>query len=340
MEKTFIDELNDILYEFVNEEVYCGDRIYTNVFDYTNTLMDLVWHNIPKKFLSINPYQRKMKIEESIQKVREFFEEFNPLYTDFFDIRYQNGNIKFEKLKDAKKTGESCSSFSKFDEFGNRYIKIVYSEDFSDVYAIIHEIFHDTNLPRLREEMTIEERLLIVNRTAFTELVSLLATMAAREYFISKGEKESELYFYEELYGLHVRSNQLNFAINMTNLYIEKGFINDQDLVDLTEGFTEDECDTITDYLVDVIKSHDLLIFFNERYLTAHVITYYLLNNGFDYKKILEELNDMLLTKNMYNTFDYLGLDITCDKEMNITGFSDETLKVLKKSFDMQMKKM
>ena len=338
-EKNDLDIINQLLYEFVNDEVFCGKKIYNDVFDYSNTLIRIIWDNMPNN-IPIRPYLRKMPIEKSIQKAREFFEYFDPRYTDYLDIRLQDGTFEFISEEEAREKNLPTVSTSGIDDEGNRRINIVYYGDFSDVYAIIHEVFHDTNLVRKPENLTFEEMALLSNRSTFTELISLLGTMVARKYFMSQNEKESDIPFYEDLYGVFIRGSQLEYAINLVNLYLDKGYVANVDLIDLMKGKTECVCEAIAEYLSDAINSGELALFFNERYLTACVLAFYILNKYPDYERVLEELNDMMITNSVRETFNYLDLDATYDADDNLTGFSEETLKVLSKSFKEQVKKM
>ena len=342
-----IELINELLYDFVNEKIYLNDKTRTNIFDYTESLKNLLYENMPSIYA--RKYKRKMPLDESIKKAREFFEYLDPIYALHMDLRLFNGTFEFESEKDIDESKEDIDelkedfySASGLYEDNTRYIRIVYEETFADVYAIIHEVLHDTNvmIPPDDEVLTNDERAILSNRETFTELISILGTLIAREYFIANGEKEADIDMMHELYALSDKCEQLDYAIKMVNLYIEKGFITRYDLFSLMEGKDKLSCDAIKDYLLDVLREEDLRIFFNERYLTGFALSYYILNKYDNPSEVLKELNEIITTGYIEDVFNYLDLGFIVSDDKYLVGISDDTKEVLGKAFKQQVKRM
>ena len=191
-----LELINQLLYDFVNKNYYLKDKTRINLFNYTESLKILLYENMP--FIYARKYKRKMPLDESIKKAREFLEYLDPVYALYLDLRLNDGSFEVESEKEVRESNDEEKDFysmSGIYEDKSRFIRIVYEGTFSDVYAIIHEVLHDTNLiiPPSEDEMTDYERSILSNRDNFTELISILGTLIARNYFVSKGEKEADI---------------------------------------------------------------------------------------------------------------------------------------------------
>lgn len=334
-----LDKINKMLYDFVNEKVYFEDKSRINLFDYTDSLKKILYENMP--YIYARKYKKKMSVKESIKKAREFFEYLGQDYVEYFDMRLNDGTITFETEDEAKKLGHDVNSASGVDENKKRYIRIIYEENFTDVYTIIHEVLHDTNLIIVdKDEVTLDEYYIMENRDTFTELISILGTLIARNYFKSHNEKEYDIDVMNELYAISIKCDQLDFAVNMVNLFIEKGCITRYDLVELMEGKDEIAGDAIKDYIEDITREEDLLIYYNERYLTGFVLALYIINKYDNPEEVLKELNEMITTSYIEDIFDYLDLDCHFDDDNMLVDFNEETKKMLTKTVKQQMKKI
>lgn len=338
-EKSMIDIINEILNNFTSEFALDENgQPSMNYFMYTRQLLNIAFANFHN--LEIRPYKKKVSLKRSIENALEFLGNLSDDYGDYLHQRLNDGTFEFVSAKDALKNNESLESYSTY-ENGKRKIHVVYEENISDTFTIIHEILHDTNLIP-PEEYNFETDYLFETRDMFTEMISFLGTFLAKEYFKENYPNMKELNkdLTDDYCGLYIKCIQTDFGLDLLERFINNGYINAFDIYDLVSDYSEQYIDVAYDYLKAIVESNDTLIFYNERYITGTILSNYIINTEKNPKLAFIELNEMITENDVENIFTYLDLEPLFDKNDDLIGLTDESLQKLNKTFKKEMKKI
>ena len=127
---------------------------------------------------------------------RQIIEEIDKNYLKYYDKLIETGELDFDY---EEKYGDSaCTHF--FDT-GQNLIDIRRKFNYLDVSTLVHEFMHYTN--SLTKDYSL-------NRHILTEAISIYFESYAKNYLLSKGIDQSELWFNERLYstGWHIKRFQ------------------------------------------------------------------------------------------------------------------------------------
>lgn len=334
-----IENINEILNNFTSEfALDKNGQPSMEYFRFTRQMLNIAFANFHN--LEVRPYKKKIPLKRSIENALEFLGNLDEEYGKYLDQRLKDGTIEFVSSKEAEKNNESLESYSTYKN-GKRLIHIVYEEDISDTFTIIHEILHDTNM-LLPENYSIETDYLYETRDMFTEMISFLGTTLAKDYFKKNhpNMKEMDIDLIDDYCGLYVKCIQTDFALDLLERFIQNGCVTTFDIYDLLGDCSEQYIDIAYDYLKMMQESNDSLIFFNERYITGTVITNYILNTEKDPKLAFMELNEMITQYDVENIFNYLDLDPLFDDNDELIGLTDESLSKLNKTFKKEFKRI
>ena len=135
--------LNELLNEYVSVNMIEEDNSKNyNVFVYYMQLIKIF--DKYYKFKDELDVRKKEKIEDSINLAKLFLNEINPEYVTHLEDKIAKKEIEFIKMNDEDDSiPNSC--YSDYQDGVNKIV-IVYEETFEDVYSIIHELLHATNI--------------------------------------------------------------------------------------------------------------------------------------------------------------------------------------------------
>lgn len=144
--------------------------------------------------------QANLDYNEVYLLARQVIEEIDKHYLGYYDKLIETGELDFDYEK--KYDGSRCTHF--FDT-GQNLIDICREFNYIDVSTLVHEFMHYTNA--LTKEFSL-------NRHILTEAISIYFESYAKNYLLSKGIDQSELWFNERLYFTsgHIKSFQ-NYSL-------------------------------------------------------------------------------------------------------------------------------
>ena len=334
-----IDNINEILNNFTSEfALDKNGQPSMEYFKYTRQLLNIAFANF--RNLEVRPYKKKIPLKRSIENALDFLGNLDEEYGTYLDYRLKDGTIEFIPFKQALENGESLESYSTYDN-GKRKIHIVYEENISDTFTIIHEILHDTNM-LLPEDYNIETDYLFETRDMFTEMISFLGTYLAKKYFKEKypNMKEIDKDLVEDYCGLYIKCLQTDFALDLLERFMQNGCITTYDIYDILGDCSEQYVDIAYDYLKTMQECNDAMIFYNERYITGTILADYIVNTEKNPKLAFMELNEMITQYDVASIFNYLDLEPLFDENDELIGLSDESLSKLNKTYKKEFKKV
>lgn len=338
-DNSMINKINEILNKFVSDYILDeSGQPSMNYFKYTRQLLNIAFDNFHN--LEVVPYKKKVSLKRNIENALEFLDNLDSDYSKYLQERLADGTIKFVSSKDALNNNESLESYSTY-ENGKRLIHIVYEENISDTFTIIHEILRDTNL-MLPEYYNFENTYLYETRDMFTEMISFLGTYLAKEYFLKNhpNMKEIKKDLTDDYCGLYIKCIQIDFGLDLLERFVNNGYITSFDIYDLVSDCTEQYIDIVYDYLKMMVESNDNLLFYNERYLTGTILSDYIVNTEKNPKLAFMELNEMITQNNIGDIFTYLDLEPLFDENDNLVCLDEESISKLNKSFKKEMKRI
>ena len=146
-------------------------------------------------------YETYMTLEEILDLVKAFLKDIDESYYKLFEKLIQNGTINIYDAsvkENIEEFGNEAYHESYEDKYGNRVsnINIPIGHTIDDVYTIVHEFIHHTNLSKIRAN----------DRAMFTEGVSILYEYVLYNYLKSKDinqndSKSSIMYRVKDLYN-------------------------------------------------------------------------------------------------------------------------------------------
>lgn len=231
-------------------------------------------------------------------------------------------NLNFKNYIDLK--DNELMSYSEYKD-GSLDVNIVYYNDLSDCYTIIHELLHALNTV-IEDDLSKKYR-----RDILTETISLLGTVEAEKYFLkTRLNDEFTINKMDDYYGIYENALKTKDTLNLLDTYLEKGQIDDNDLRYVDE-------DTVN----EILTLEEIQIPFYERYILAYVLVNYIEAN-YNGKDILIRLMDMIKNNTLEEIFSYLNLDFNIIKVNNniefITDISDNSLERLRKALNSKTK--
>ena len=325
--------LNELLNEYVSVNMIEEDNSKNyNVFVYSMQLIKIF--DKYYKFKDELDVRKKEKIEDSINLAKLFLNEINPEYVTYLEDKITKKEIEFIKMNDEDDSIPN-SSYSDYQDGVNKIV-IVYEETFEDVYSIIHELLHDTNL---LTEYTEEDDYKFETRSMYTELVSYLGTLLARDYYKKIcPKKEIDEEFNIANNSLFCRRFQLEFTIYLIMTFCKKGMITNYDIHEVLEDVSPLYKAAVEEYFEFIKEEDSLLYFFNERYLTAGILSNYILNTYEDNMTILRELNELITSVDKAAILEYLDLDAIIDDEKRNVYLADSAITKIENSFKKKEK--
>ena len=295
-------------------------RYHPELIDNVRKLTDLVLENPP--VFEDKEYLLDIKLQTSQKLAFEFLETIGVKFNDLMLTDLGTLNIKFKNYIDLK--DNELMSYSEYKD-GNLDVNIVYYNDLSDCYTIIHELLHALNTV-IEDDLSKKYR-----RDVLTETISLLGTVEAEKYFLkTRLNDEFTINKMDDYYGIYENALKTKDTLNLLDIYLANGKITDNDLQYVNE-------DTIN----EILTSKEVQIPFYERYILAYVLVNYIEEN-FDGKEVLIRLMDMIKNNTLEEIFKYLDLDfnfIKASKNIEfITDISDTSLERLRKALNSKTK--
>lgn len=330
-----MESINEAVNNFVYKHLYDDGEPNLKKLDYTRSITKILLNNIPD--IANYKYKKKVPINRSIEYAFLFLDSIDDTYGKYFHERLTDGTIHFNKLDYAIENNISPISYSTY-ENGKRLISLIYEENFGDVYSIIHELFHDMNfdVEKLKNNP--------YTRDMFTEMISFLATHLAKEYFEKTfpNKKEFKYDITNEYCGLYEKTMKIDFLIKIIDIYTNKGYLEEEDVVSNLENQNEFYVRAVVNFINNIDDIEDLDIYYNERYLTGALLTQYVLNTNSKYEdkvQILKDLNEMIMIYQIERIFDYLDIGYIIEDNYLI-NLSPESLEKIEKSYKLGTKNL
>ncbi|MBR3523872.1 MAG: hypothetical protein IKN87_04270 [Bacilli bacterium] len=267
-------------------------------------------------------YLLDVKLQTSQKLAFEFLETIGVKFNDLMLTDLGTLNLNFKNYIDLK--DNELMSYSEYKD-GSLDVNIVYYNDLSDCYTIIHELLHALNTV-IEDDLSKKYR-----RDILTETISLLGTVEAEKYFLkTRLNDEFTINKMDDYYGIYENALKTKDTLNLLDTYLEKGQIDDNDLRYVDE-------DTVN----EILTLEEIQIPFYERYILAYVLVNYIEAN-YNGKDILIRLMDMIKNNTLEEIFSYLNLDFNIIKVNNniefITDISDNSLERLRKALNSKTK--
>lgn len=132
-------------------------------------------------------YETYMSLNEILDIVRDFLKSIDESYYQLFEELIQNGTINIYDAsvkENIEEFGNEAYHESYENKYGNRVsnINIPIGHTIDDVYTIVHEFIHHTNLSKIRAN----------DRAMFTEGVSILYEYILYNYLKSKDINQND----------------------------------------------------------------------------------------------------------------------------------------------------
>ena len=314
-----IEELNKYIEEYINNYSL---KEYPELINYVRKLTKIILDNPP--VLEDKEYLLDIKLQTSQKLAMEFLEHIGINFNDLLVNNLGTLNIKFKHFSELNKDDDNIS-YADY-ENGKLDVNIIYYEDLSDCYTIIHELLHASNV-------VVEDDLAKKIREMLTETVSLLGTVEAEKYFLdTRYNEEFRINKMDDYYGILENASKAKDNLKLIDIYLQNGSIKEEDLVGINEDSYE-----------EIIINKEVQIPYYERYLLAYVLTNYI-EKTYDGKTVLKRINKMLKTNTIEEIFLYLKLDFDILKSSDgvelITDISDYSLEKLEKSLKEESKKI
>lgn len=312
-----LENLNNYFAKYVDEYSL---KYHPELINYVRKITDLVLENPP--LFEEKEYLLDIKLQTSQKLAFEFLETIGIKFNDLMLTDLGTLNINFKNYLDLDES--KLMSYSEYKD-GNLDVNIVYYNDLSDCYTIIHELLHALNT-------VIEDNLAKrYRRDVLTETISILGTVEAEKYFLkTRINDEFTINKMDDYYGIYENALKTKDTLNLLDIYLTNGKINENDLKYVDE-------DTIN----EILTLEEIPIPFYERYILAYVLINYIEAN-YNGKDILIRLMDMIKNNTLEEIFSYLNLDfniikVNSDVEF-ITDISDYSLDKLKKALNNKTK--
>ena len=285
-----LENLNNYFAKYVDEYSL---KYHPELIDYVRKLTALVLENPP--IFEEKEYLLDVKLQTSQKLAFEFLETIGVKFNDLMLTDLGTLNLNFKNYIDLK--DNELMSYSEYKD-GSLDVNIVYYNDLSDCYTIIHELLHALNTV-IDDDLSKKYR-----RDILTETISLLGTVEAEKYFLkTRLNDEFTINKMDDYYGIYENT------LNLLDAYLEKGQIDDNDLRYVDE-------DTVN----KILTLEEIQIPFYERYILAYVLVNYIEAN-YNGKDILIRLMDMIKNNTLEEIFSYLNLDFNIIKVNNNIEF-------------------
>lgn len=332
-----IEKLKEEVRKFVFDKLYDDGKPSFERLNYTKRIIKILLENIPE--IKRKKYQMKVPIKKSIEYARLFLSSLGDEYANYLDERLNDGTINFCSLKDSYELGIPNVSYATYED-DKRFISLIYNENLSDVYFIIHEIFHDMNLIVDLEDANYNP----ATRDSFTEFISILATTLARDFFEKNfpNKKEFKYDIVSQYFGLYHKTVKLDFIIKIVDIYLNEGYISDKHLIDILENKSEFYLRSAIECIEKVDKLEELDIYNEERYLTGFLLTEYVLNSNTKYNdkvKVLKDLNEIIMTYPSALILNYLDLEYVVSNGYFV-NLTEDSLTKIEESYIKEGKKL
>lgn len=277
IEETGIDSFDDIALSLHASEIFLDEKDFN--FRYK--------------------YKRKYSINQCEKLVREFLSLLNLSYLEHFNMRKSDGTIIYD-YSNPYETAYSCYNF----EEERRVIYIPVTGTIEDAYSIVHELFHDINLDIEKTDS--------MSRNFFSECLSYLGELLFSDFLSSKGTFESKTVDNSNMFYMRRKALEVNFNLNLINLYLNNGYIDDFMIKNLIVSYPEQYIDDIREIIYFISSEEELTLEEEECYVLSSLVASYMYDRIKSDEKNLNELfdlNEVLSDYDMFQVLNYLGLD-------------------------------
>ncbi len=315
-----IEQLIFQLERIVEEYIIMCDINSLEDIKLIKSVNDIVFNNSNYRY-NIK-YSQKYNYNKIDQLVTNFFKFIGFDYSDYYQKRKKDGTINFNKQLINYDTAFSSYDFSN----NKRMIFIPLSNTLEDAFTMIHEVNHDKNIDESGENET---------RLIFTEGLSILMELLFEEYLKKNNVKDYKIGNNCNLDSINYKSLYIDFNLKLIECYLNKYNINYKDLYNIIYPYTKIQKDNLNHIIEDILKEDIIDIDFEFRYILGILIATYMYGRIKDNKKNIKELfemNEIIVNYNIDQVFDYLNLDY------DETNLSDNTYKILKKSYNNYLK--
>ncbi len=323
-----IEVLNKILYDFTYDSEF-SDELYMEDFNLLLGFKSIILDN--KTIFIQSDYHKHVKLTKSIKYSYEFLKTLDKSYADKLMENIQNGIIN---LYPRKKDEITIASLEVDREKRCNKITIPYNSTIEDVYTLTHEQLHDTNMDPSRLNTTC---------CLLTEMISFLGDLLQRDYF-EKGTttpKEYRKNMNDAFFATRIYAMKAEMELDLIRRFLNKGFIDFQDMRDICKSKTVEELEIINDNIEEILENGELNLQKSQKYVIGNVLACYLHQRILDNPKNIKEFNEVNELLNIYSEeeiFEYLGLDILEDsKFFNLT---QDSYKVLRKCYNNEIKRL
>lgn len=319
-----IEVLNKILYDFL----YDTDDLYIEDFYLIDNFRSIILDN--KTILKPSSYRRQTSLNKNIKYSYEFLKTLDERYADKLMKNIEDGVFNFYQRAEGETTN---ASLEVDDEKKQNIIILPFDKTIEDSYTITHEQLHDTNMDPNRLNPTC---------SLFTEMISFLGELLQRDYFEKKSNtpKEYRKNMSESFFATRIYAISMDFELELIKRFIDKGFINFQDIRDICKGKTTEELETISIELEKILDNGELNYYKSQNYIISNVLACYLHERILEDPKKIKEFNELNKMINIYpidRIFDYLELDMKQYRFLNLT---DDSYKILRKCYNNEIKRL
>lgn len=272
------------------------------------------------KEIYVPKYKKKYSFEENFRIAHNFLQDINEDYAYLLIKRYNEGAFIIDEHAEENKIAIS----NIID--GKPMIYFPTTNTLRDSYRIIHEFIHDTTINEGYND----------TRFIFCEVFSLYSELLMAQYHEKQNIKESTIRsreIYNDVIGTAIKSK---FELDLITRYLEKGFINEEDLISIIKSISNKK-DALSAYYI-ILKDQEFTFGMNNRYIIGYLFALLMLERDKDNSIEFFELNEMLNYYSIENLLNYLDLELT--DSVGILNLKEETYQTLEKIYIKQLKKM
>ncbi len=310
--------LNQLLCDFVYEDDWEDVDI-----SFIRSLQNIITSQ--KVSLLQQSYKTKMGIEKTKEYAHRFLRRLDRRYDDYFTLLLDTGVIHIHDRMKRKLKLSTMSITS-----SGKIIDIYATKTIEDAYTYVHEMMHSWNC---------DENNLTVTWHLMTEAFSILAESLQCDDMIGI-HPEAIKNKRDTYYALQIRAIILQFELDLVDLYMAHGYIDDDMMLHYLKSKNRYE-QGIIDLHLDWIEENGMLRFDSlQRDIIGGVIASYMHNRILEHPKRIQEfieLNDHCNEIPFLDVLRYLDLEVEDEYSWIL---SKKSLQTLEKSYQKELKSL
>lgn len=310
------DILNNAVLNYINKSGLTGEEDLSLMTRLTSIIL-----NNRETYFNYK-YNKKYSLKESDKIVKDFLEQLNPYYNEYYEERKKDGTILFDHHPQTIE-----AAFSSYDIINEkRIIYIPLEKTIEDSFAIVHELMHDINM-----DITMEN----IARYFYTEGLSLLSELLFEDFLEERKIKQCKNPNNRGLYSLKSKAIEVDFNIKLIKTYLKDGYIDQDNLLDILISYPDYYSEDLESIVYKITYDEELTLDEEQPYIMGGLMATYMYDRIKNNKNnILElfELNQMLKYYNFDQVLDYLELDY------NDTELTEKSYKKLEDKYKKYLK--